>query len=461
MPFDAAQIRALVVATADIGEMIMRAFILRRVLLIQAGAGVVLLGAAVSTDALRLQNFLRRNAVPYTMLDPDTDQDAAHLIQRLGISRNELPLAICPDGTLLRRPREKPLAQCLGLLPSHLSDRTYDVAVVGAGPAGLATAVYAASEGLSVVVLDARAFGGQAGASARIENYLGFPTGISGEALAGRAFTQAQKFGAVMAIPAEVNLLKSAADETDHGRRFELELDEGLPVRASTVVIASGAHYRKLDLPNLIDFEGRGVYYWASALELKLCARREVVVVGGGNSAGQGTVFLASEVARVHLLVRGNSLSEAMSQYLVDRIMALPNVEVHTETELTGLRGDPEEGLQAVCWRTRSSAEAEKHAIRYVFLFIGAVPSTDWLQRCDVTVDPKGFVRTGAPTARHVPLHDGASQEALSLETSLHGVFAAGDVRAGSVKRVSAAVGDGAAVAAQLHLYLQAVRSER
>jgi thioredoxin reductase (NADPH) len=423
----------------------MRAFILRRVFLIETGAGLVLLGSRASADALALESFLRRNAVPYTMLDPDTDRDAAHLVDRMAISKAELPLAICPNGTLLRRPRERAIAQCLGLFPSFLEDRAYDVAVVGAGPAGLATAVYAASEGLSVLVLDARAFGGQAGASARIENYLGFPTGISGEALAGRAFVQAQKFGAVMAIPAEVRLLQAvlAGDNRCNPSGFELELSEGHPVRATAIVIASGARYRKPALPNLSSFEGRGVYYWASSIELKLCTRREVVVVGGGNSAGQGAVFLSGEVARVHLLVRGRSLEEGMSQYLIERLRALPNIEVHTQTELTQLIGAPGEGLQCVCWRGPTGVE-ERHAIQHVFLFIGAEPNTGWLRHCEVKVDDKGFVLTG-------------DRQTLPLETSARGVFCVGDVRAGSVKRVSSAVGDGAAAAAQLHLYLRTV----
>ena len=453
VPFNATQVRALVIATAEIGEAIMRAFILRRAFLIEAGAGVVLLGPGDTPNALQLQNFLRRNAVPYTMLDPHNDDEAVHLIERLGITEPELPLAICPDGAVLRKPDEKALGQCLGLLPSCLGDRSYDVAVVGAGPAGLATAVYAASEGLSVLVLDANAFGGQAGASARIENYLGFPTGISGEALTGRAYAQAEKFGVVMAIPAPVELLKQAPEGADSNRGgFELELGADRPVHASTVVIASGARYRKLDLPNLSDFHGRGVYYWASSIETRLCARREVVVVGGGNSAGQATVFLASYVARVHLLVRAEALSRDMSQYLVDRIRALPNVEVHTQTQLTGLIGDPETGLQAICWR-HASGQEERHEVRHVFLFIGADPNTDWLRQCDVSVDEKGFVRTGERVAAN-----GVTDRYLPLETSQHGVFAVGDVRAGSVKRVSAAVGEGAAVVAQVHQYLQAVR---
>ena len=452
-PFNASQVQALIIATADVGEAVMRAFILRRTFLIETGAGTVLLGPGDTRQALRLQNFLRRNAVPYTILDPHRDEEAVHLIERLGITEAELPLAICPDGAVLRKPEEKALAQCLGLLPRFVADRSYDVAIVGAGPAGLATAVYAASEGLSVLVLDANAFGGQAGASARIENYLGFPTGISGGALTGRAYAQAQKFGAVMAIPATVGLLKRAPEGAGSTRRgFELEFDEDQPVHASTVVIASGARYRKLDLPNLSDFDGRGVYYWASPIETRLCARREVVVVGGGNSAGQATVFLADHVALVHLLVRGKDLSEGMSQYLVDRIRALPNVEVRTQTQLTRVIGDPETGLQAVCWRDASGKE-ERHAIRHVFLFIGAEPNTSWLRHCDVGVDEKGFVRTGERTGANA-----SSDPYLPLETSQRGVFAVGDVRAGSVKRVSAAVGEGAAVVAQVHEYLQTAR---
>jgi thioredoxin reductase (NADPH) len=415
---------------------------------------VVLLGAADSADCLSLQNFLRRNAVPYTPLDPATDAEARALIERLGITSSELPLAICPDGAILRKPGEKALAQCLGLLPSYLADRNYDVVIVGAGPAGLAAAVYGASEGLSVLVLDARSFGGQAGASARIENYLGFPTGISGAALAGRAYVQAEKFGAVMAIPAEVRQLRALPDD-----RFELELADAQPVRAAAVVIASGARYRRLELPNLSTFEGRGIYYWASPIELRLCARRDVVVVGGGNSAGQGVVYLASHVSHVDLLIRGPSLNDSMSQYLVDRIHALTNVTVHTETDVTQLIGDATEGLQAVCWRERGSDREERHPIHHVFLFIGAVPSTDWLKGCDVKVDRKGFVHTGFACSSNVS-GEAADPIALWLETSLPGVFAVGDVRAGSVKRVSAAVGEGAGVVPQLHQRLQALRPQ-
>ena len=445
IPFDAPQLRSLVVTCAEVGEAVMRALILRRAFLIETGAGLVLLGSAASPDGLRLQNFLRRNAIPHTVLDPDTDRHAADLVDRLSISKAELPIVVCPDGTVLRNPTERAIAQSLGLLPSFIADRSYDAAIVGAGPAGLAAAVYAASEGLSIIVLDARAFGGQAAASARIENYLGFPTGISGEALAGRAYAQAQKFGAIMAIPAQVTLLKHLADRQSGEPHFELTLDRGDPVRASAVVIASGARYRKLDIPNLSDFEGRGVYYWASPIESKLCARRDVVVVGGGNSAGQATVFLAGHVSEVHLLVRARSLAEGMSWYLVDRINALSNVQVHTETELSRFIGTREEGLQAVRWKNRRNGNEEEHRIRHVFLFIGALPNTEWLRPCPVVVDSRGFVRTG---------------ERLSLETSQPGVFAIGDVRAGSVKRVSAAVGEGASLVAELHTCLRAKPAE-
>src|ERR1700732_3969263 len=438
-PFDRPHLRALLIGSADIGELMMRAFILRRAAMLEGdGVGSVILGEAGSPDTVRLRGLLTRNGYPHSLVDADGVEGEA-LVERLGMQADDLPILICPKGAGLKRPSVAEAGVGLGITPVLEPGSEFDVIVVGAGPAGLATAVYAASEGLSVLVLDARAFGGQAGASARIENYLGFPTGISGEALAGRAYTQAQKFGAVMAIPAEVRLLKLGLDR-EHADKlgFELDLDEGAPVHSSAVVIASGGRYRKLDLPNLSSFEGRGVYYWASAIEAKLCARREVVVVGGGNSAGQGTVYLASEVAKVHMLVRGRSLSEGMSQYLVDRINALPNAKVHTETELTQLIGAPNDGLQAVCWRERANNKEERHEIRHVFMFIGAVPNTDWLRRCAVGVDDEGFVATGESPDRCTATHAGAERATLSLETTLHGVFAVGDVRAGSVKRVSA-----------------------
>jgi thioredoxin reductase (NADPH) len=326
----------------------------------------------------------------------------------------------------------------------------YDVAVVGAGPAGLATAVYAASEGLSVLVIDARSFGGQAGASARIENYLGFPTGISGQALAGRAYTQAQKFGARMLIPDEVVRL-------DCGRSGDrdplaLQLADARTVRSRTVVIATGARYRRPDCANLKAMEGRGVWYWASPIEAKMCAGREVALVGGGNSAGQAAVYLAGHAAKVWMLVRGSGLAASMSKYLIDRIAAIPNIELRTRTEIVGLTGAREAGLESVRWRHRDTGQEETRAIGNVFLFLGADPTTEWLKDCDVAFDEKGFVKTGPglpPAGAHA--RNGARQP---LETSVPGVFAIGDVRAGSVKRVGGAIGEGAAVVAQIHAFI-------
>jgi thioredoxin reductase (NADPH) len=464
MPFDATHLRALIIGNAEVGEILMRAFILRRVALIEAGAGTAILGRAGSAHSMRLQTFLRRNGIPHTVLDPDTDKDAAELLERLGIDRSELPICVCPDGSMLRQPTEKELAKCQGLLPHFEQNSEFDVAIVGAGPAGLATAVYAASEGLSVLVLDSRAFGGQAGASSRIENYLGFPTGISGMALAGRAFNQAQKFGAVMAIPAEVRTLECGVqcDKAKHDpsvaldppapRRFRIRLDDDTVVSASSVVIASGARYRRLGIENLSDFEGEGVYYWVSPIEAKLCSSREVIVVGGGNSAGQAAVYLAGHAKQVHILVRGPSLAATMSRYLIDRIEAIPNVTLHAYTEIARLNGDREKGLQSVVWKRRRSGEEEERPINHVFLFIGADPNTEWLKNCPIAVDANGFVCTG-PGAGQSPSYAGSRIPMLN-ETTQHGVFAVGDVRAGSVKRVASAVGEGSIVVSQLHTYL-------
>ncbi len=350
---------------------------------------------------------------------------------------------LCPNGQLLRNPSETDLARCIGLVGPIDPDRVYDVAVVGAGPSGLATAVYAGSEGLAVLVLDCRAFGGQAGASARIENYMGFPTGISGMALMGRAYSQAQKFGAEMAIPDEVAGLEAPSDSNNGG--FVLALSNGERVSARSVVIASGARYRRLDVENLESFEGSSVHYWASPLEAKLCAGQEVALVGGGNSAGQAAVYLASQTAKVWFLVRGESLSASMSRYLVDRITGLPNVEVLTSTQVTALEGSGGM-LEAIRWRSRGDASEVRRPLRHLFLFIGADPNTDWLSGSGIALDPKGFVLTGA---------EAASDRRLQ-ETSRAGVFAVGDVRAGSVKRVAAAVGEGAQVVATLHRYLAA-----
>jgi thioredoxin reductase (NADPH) len=436
------RLRALLIAEAELGERIMRALILRRMSLLQAGAGPVIVGRADHGDVLRLENFLRRNAHPHQTLDPDTDPEAKALIERFHVDPGQLPIVLCPGGQFLRNPGEDELARRLGLVGPIDPQRVYDVAIVGAGPAGLAAAVYAASEGLSVLVLDYRAMGGQAGASARIENYLGFPTGISGIALMARAYNQAQKFGVEMAIPDEVTGLEcdTLAD------RFVLRLADNERVSARAIVIASGARYRRPAVAELDTFEASSVHYWASPLEGELCNGQEVALVGAGNSAGQAVVYLASRAAKVWLLARGPSLEARMSRYLVDRVTGLANVEVLLHTQLTGLEG-ANGVLHAIRWRQFPSVEEVRRSFRHLFLFIGAEPNTDWLAGSDVALDARGFVLTG-PEA-------GANRR--TLETSRAGIFAIGDARSGSIKRVAAAVGEGAQVVAALHRYLSTV----
>jgi thioredoxin reductase (NADPH) len=442
-------LRALMIAEPEIGERIMRALILRRVALIEAGAGgPVLIGPEFSPDVVRLQGFLARNAYPHQLLDPAQDDDAARLVRQYAPNPGDLPLAVCPKGTILKNPNETELARALGMVPIDERDRTYDVAVIGAGPAGLSTAVYAASEGLSVIVFDARAFGGQAGASARIENYLGFPAGISGQALTGRAYVQAQKFGATMMIPSEVVGLDLTQIPV------ALHFDDGRRVKTATVVVATGARYRRLDVPNLGDFEGRGVWYWASPIEARLCRDEEIVLVGGGNSAGQAAVFLRSFAAKIWMLVRGPSLAESMSQYLIDRIRGIDNIEVLTRTEIVALYGSREKQLERVRWRNNVTGEETEKPIRHVFLFIGAEPATAWLRESGVALDTKNFVLTGSDVPFGARRSNDGSGRPMPLETGVLGVFAAGDVRSGSVKRVGAAIGEGAVVGAELHAVL-------
>jgi thioredoxin reductase (NADPH) len=439
------RLRALLVAEADLGERIMRALILRRVSLIQGGVGgPVLIGPSNSSGVVRLQSFLTRNGYPHHLLDPARDNDAAELIARYSPSPTDWPLVVAPDGTVLRNPGESELARAMGMVRAIAKDKVYDVAVVGSGPAGLSTAVYAASEGLAVAVCDARAFGGQAGASARIENYLGFPTGISGLALTARAFNQAQKFGADVMIPVSVTALDcSRSDGT-----FGLKLDDGDTLRARAIVVASGARYRRPEIDNLADFEGRGVWYWASPIEARLCAEQEVVLVGGGNSAGQAAVFLSGHAKKVHMVIRGGGLGASMSRYLIERIEAASNIELVFNTEVVGLEGTKDVSLDRVRLRSRLSAEESTVEIRNLFLFVGADPATGWLDGCGVMVDRGGFVVTGAQCKQK----DG--QLASALETSVPGVFAVGDVRSGSVKRVGGAIGEGAQVVAALHGFL-------
>ncbi|MDB5417830.1 MAG: cyclic nucleotide-regulated FAD-dependent pyridine nucleotide-disulfide oxidoreductase [Phenylobacterium sp.] len=433
------RLRALLVGEAELGERIMRALILRRVGLLETGAvGPIVVGADGHPDVRRLEGFLGRNGHPFQRLDPAVDAEAATLIARFRVKAGELPIVLCPSGELLRNPSEGELARCLGLVSAIDPERVYDVAVVGAGPAGLATAVYAGSEGLSVLVLDCRAFGGQAGASSRIENYLGFPTGISGMALMARAYNQAQKFGVEMAIPDEASRLAR-----DPAGGFAITLANGERVRARSVVIASGARYRRLGLPALSRYEAASVHYWASPVEGRLCAGQEVALVGGGNSAGQAVVYLASQAAKVWLLVRGPGLEASMSHYLIERIGGLRNVELAPHTEVIELAGGGGR-LATIAWRDVRSGVETRRPIQHLFLFIGADPNTDWLAASGVALDANGFIRTG----------DDAALGRHELETSLEGVFAIGDARAGSTKRVAAAVGEGAQVVAALHLRL-------
>lgn len=446
------QLRALIIAEADLGERIVRALILRRVRLLERHAtGPVLIGEPQSPVMLRLITFLKRNGHPHQSIEGKDDAVATSMLQQYGVAGSAV-LAVCPNGAVLVDPSEEALARCLGMIDVAPHDALYDVAVVGAGPAGLATAVYAASEGLSVIVLDCRAYGGQAGASARIENYLGFPTGISGLALAGRAYVQAQKFGAEMLIPAQA----AALDSTLAGGSGELRLvlTDGRILRSRTVVIASGARYRRPEVPNLADFEGRGVWYWASPIEAKMCEGSEIALVGGGNSAGQAAVFLASYASKVHMFVRGPGLASSMSRYLIDRIEATPTIELHRHTRLTRLHGNGGGSLNAATWRNEPSGVEEELPTRHVFLFVGADPETQWLDGSGVARDGNGFVLTGKACAIAAP-----NGGAALLESNIPGVFAVGDVRSGSVKRVGAAIGEGAAVVALIHQYLAATAS--
>jgi len=450
--FSTAELRALIIGSAEIGEIVMRAYILRRMALIEDGAGSVLVGAANDPALVRIEGFLSRNGYPYSVLDAYRGSKGRDLIEKLGLIEDDLPLVLCPNGSVLKRPTMADIGTCLGITPELNTEAIYDVAVIGAGPSGLATAVYAASEGLSVLVLDGNGYGGQAGASARIENYLGFPTGISGHALAARAFNQAQKFGAEIAIPVPVKALDYGDASRKPGSPLLLTVPEGKQLRARTVVIASGARYRRLPISNLDQFEGSGVSYWASPVEARLCAGAEVALVGAGNSAGQAVVFLAPKVRELHLIVRGPSLDASMSRYLIDRIAALQNVVLHFHSEVTSLTGDAATGLEGLEIRDNATGSVTSRAIRHLFLFVGADPNTTWLSRLPIALDNHGFVLTGEAVSGE--LWPDLNRRALPLETSVPGVFAIGDVRSGSTKRVAAAVGEGAQVVAALHSIL-------
>jgi thioredoxin reductase (NADPH) len=440
-----AALRSVLVQEAELGERLMRALILRRVGLLESGnAGPIIIGPAGNGDVLRLDNFLSRNGYPHRVLDSATDSCAATLVEKFKVAPEHLPIVLCLGGQLLRNPGEKELARCIGMSRSLDPDQIYDTAIIGAGPAGLACAVYAASEGLSTLVLDCRSFGGQAGASSRIENYLGFPTGISGLALMARAFNQAQKFGAEIAIPEEARHL---GPDQQGEARFQLTLGDGQSALARSIVLASGARYRRLDISNLADFEGTSVHYWASPIETRLCAGQEIALTGAGNSAGQAVVFLAGKASKVWMIVRGRSLEATMSQYLVDRIRALPNVEVLLRTQICGLEGRGG-ALEKLRLKNLDTGEVQAHPIEHVFSFIGADPNTDWLAECGIALDEKGFVITGGGE-RH------------SLATSRDGIFAVGDVRCGSVKRVAAAVGEGSTVVSAIHAWLARQREKK
>lgn len=439
---------ALIQSDGELSEILMRAFILRRVELIAHGVGdVVLLGSNHCQGTLRIREFLTRNGYPHTMLDLDREAAVQELLDRFHVTAADVPVVICRGTIVLRNPTNQQIADCLGF--NDAIDRTQlrDVVIVGAGPAGLAAAVYGASEGLDVLVLESTAPGGQAGASSRIENYLGFPTGISGQELAARAYNQATKFGAELMVGNDAKRL------TCDRKPYSIELDDGPRVPARALIIASGAQYRRLAIPNLARFEGAGVYYAATFMEAQLCGGDEVVVVGGGNSAGQAAVFLAQTARHVHVLVRSNGLAESMSRYLIRRIEDHPAITLHVRTEIVRLEGDRH--LERVTWRDNQSGREETLDIRHVFSMTGATPSTAWLRSC-VALDARGFIKTGLDltpedlAAAHWPL----PRPPLLLETSLPGVFAVGDVRSGSVKRAASAVGEGSIAIAAVHQVL-------
>lgn len=439
-PFDLPHLRALLISSADIGEVMMRAFILRRAALLEGdNVGSVILGEAGSPDTVRLRGLLTRNSYPHSLIDADGAEGKA-LVERLGVLPGDLPILICPNGTVMRHPSDAEAGIGLGIVPDIKPETVYDVAVVGAGPAGLAAAVYAASEGLNVLVLDSRSFGGQAGASSRIENYLGFPTGISGQALTARAFLQAQKFGAQFAVPVSVTELDCSQPPL-----HRITLDNGISIFGRTVVIASGARYRRPEIENLDHFEGTSVSYWATPIEATLCEGRDIVLVGGGNSAGQAAVYLSAHARKVYLAVRSSGLDASMSRYLIDRIKATPNIELRVRTEVKGLSGAADGTLAGVDMISRETGDTQRVDAQHLFLFIGADPNTRWLDQ-RIALDDKGFVTTG-------------SDLKFPLQTSSPGVFAIGDVRCGSVKRVAAGVGEGAAAVAQIHAYLASLQA--
>jgi thioredoxin reductase (NADPH) len=446
---DRDDLRTLVQRDSEVSEILMRAFILRRMaLMAQDTNDMVLLGSRHSGSTQNIRAFLSRNGQPFNYQDVETDPNVQELLDRFHVGVNEVPVIVCRGGHVLKNPSIESLSSALGLSTAFDAEEVRDVVIVGAGPAGLAAAVYAASEGLDTVVLESTAPGGQAGTSSHIENYLGFPTGISGQALSGRALTQAQKFGADVAIGRTVARLDCDS------RPYRLHLSDGQVIRARSIVIATGAQYRKLDLPSLERFEGAGVYYCATYLESQLCEGEEVAIVGGANSAGQAAVFLAGTARRVNMLVRGRGLADSMSRYLIQRIENTPNIVLHTRTQVEALEGN--DGLEKIRWRQLDKGEQETHEIRNLFLMTGADPNTAWLEGC-LLLDDKKFVKTGADLLPEdlTNANWSLSRRPYIMETSIPGVFCVGDARSSSVKRVASAVGEGSICVQLVHRVLQ------
>jgi thioredoxin reductase (NADPH) len=445
---DHQQMLTLVQTDAELSDILMRAFILRRVELIAAGVGdIILIGSTHSASTLRIKEFLMRNGHPYSYIDLERDPDVQNLLDNFKISASEIPVLICRGQLALRNPSNQQIADCLGFNESVDQTHVRDLVVIGAGPSGLAAAVYGASEGLDVLVLETSSPGGQAGSSSKIENYLGFPTGITGQELAARAYLQAQKFGAHMLIAKATRLICDR-------KPYVIEFENGARISTRTVVIATGAQYRKLPLENLSRFEGAGVYYGATFVEAQLCGGEEVIVVGGGNSAGQAAVFLAQTAKRVYMLVRSAGLAASMSRYLIRRIENSPTITLRPQTEIVALEGDNH--LNSAYWRNGKTGQTEKHEISHIFVMTGADPNTRWLNGC-MALDSKGFIKTGPDL---LPEDLGAAGWPLTrppylLETSLPGVFAVGDVRGGSIKRVASAVGEGSIAISFIHKVLQ------
>jgi thioredoxin reductase (NADPH) len=445
---DRQQMLALIQTDAELSEILMRAFILRRVELIAAGVGdIVLIGSTYSTSTLRIKEFLMRNGHPYSYVDLERDTEVQTLLDSFQVSASEIPVLICRGQLVLRNPSNQQIADCLGFNESIDQTHVRDLVVIGAGPSGLAAAVYGASEGLDVMVLETSSPGGQAGSSSRIENYLGFPTGISGQDLAGRAYVQAQKFGADILIAKATRLICDR-------KPYVVEVENGARIPARTIVIATGAEYRRPPCKNLLRFEGAGVYYGATFVEAQLCGGEEVIVVGGGNSAGQAAIFLAQTTKRVNMLVRSTSLAASMSRYLIRRIEESPTIIFRPQTEIVTLEGDNH--LNSVHWRNSQTGQTEKHEIRHLFVMTGADPNTSWLDGC-IALDDKDFIKTGPDLLPDILSAAGwpLTRQPYLLETSLPGVFAVGDVRGGSIKRVASAVGEGSIAISFVHKALQ------